>query len=154
MRGKLKCWLKPIGIPRSEVNLSERFDQDLIRVDFATIKTIPDVKDVIFGYRIDDGRLLYKAVCVSLPTKVTGKEIAIDRWRKGWPVYVMAENLNPDYGRSWMEYEVYPWKLYRDYKNLNPDDTTKLGSVQYGAGAVRISEGFASCITKAMEGLD
>ena len=155
-------WIKPWGSrdfpdqPDAQPG-TQFFAAPQIEITFAKTKNPPSLQegDLFLVYHVrmahmDAPRLVCVTEANTAPTYATAEQLRKEAWRTKWPWYIHARNLTPEYGSKWSRYSLNPFRLAKDYNNLNPSDKVTLGAINFGATKLQIREGFARFLLNAI----
>jgi hypothetical protein len=142
-------WIKPWGHPdRSPDEERQFFDDPSITIGFSRQPNRVRVGDILIVHRIKVSKLIFIAETVASPVKVTEEQIKVNPLYRRWPWNIDTRNLTPTYGAQWSRYSLKTFALAREYNDLHPQDKVNLGSLNFGADKLRVSEGFGKFLIK------
>lgn len=151
----INFWFKPIGVSDNPVSENRLFNQLKDNLHFS--KQRPNgVKpnDILIAYGVGSTKILSVYKVTSFPIRVTQEEINVegDDWLQRWPWYVEAENLTPNFGRTWASHNLYKNILLEEYLTTFPDNAVtavggkSLGALNFGKDKLKLASGFAKFI--------
>lgn len=147
--GNRQFWIKQWGHPDlSSDEGQQSFDFPIITVGFARNPRKVNVGDILIVYRIKVSKIMFVAESVTSPKHATDEELRNNPLFKRWPWSMDVRNLTPTFGTRWNMYSLKPFALADEYSRLNPQDKVRLGSLNFGIGNLRISEGFGKFLIK------
>jgi hypothetical protein len=144
-------WLKPIGPPKDHPDWDapehRTWTETEIEIHFHKSPAKIAVGAVIIAYRVRIHKLIY--VAERLPLAEWSQEgIRSEYSRRRWPFYIKARNLTHEYGRVWNQYSLQPFSLAKEYNELHPDGTARLGSILRGNDKAAIPREFAQVLIR------
>jgi hypothetical protein len=141
-------WLKPTGDPEKPPDTQAVFNQSRVGVEFAQRPRAIGIGDVLILYRIGVSKVTCVARCLTEAEEVTGWELRREPWRERWPWSVEAQNLSPQYGAVWNEFELQPFPLAAEYNRRHREAPQNLGALQRGLDKVKIDYRFAEFLIR------
>lgn len=144
-------WLKPIGVTEDIIPKNRKFDE--IDSDLHFSKRRPrGIKkgDILICYAVGHLNILsiYKVVS---EVKATG--ILDDRW----PFFVIGENLTPNYGREWSNYNINVTNQKNEVIssfNITPSGKNSYGNLMRGGDKLRLTPEFGNFLLNKITQLD
>lgn len=146
---QLRFWVKPIGRPDKNPDVTIRYDNEHQELHFADDPAEIAVGDIIFVYRIGISKLLYAASAVSKRRYASETTLKNQPWRSRWPWELDVLNLTTDYGWNWNALAVKPFAVDKDL-TFATGRRPQLGSIQHGADKCEIDVELARHFVVAM----
>jgi len=138
-----KFFIKPIGVQDDPVLEGREFSHQFDKLHFSKRRPSGvDIGSILICYGVGSRKLLSYYRVLS-DARHTGN--MNDRW----PWYVEAENLSPNFGRTWWNYDLTIASIQEGFHRLNPDKPItfnggfSLGALNYGADKIRLTKEFA-----------
>jgi hypothetical protein len=73
----------------------------------------------------------------------TPEDVCLEGVPERWPYWFKARNLTPEFGLSWQQFLIKPFRLARRLNPEHPNDPARLGTLQYSNDRARIPLWFA-----------
>lgn len=147
-----RYWLKPIGVTENPITEKNTFEEQFFDLHFAVNPSSIKENDIFIAYGIGAKRILGVYKGMSKVLKIDENEQNKEDWKKRWPYYVKSENLTPEFGRIWMQKNLYATKLVVDFLKINANKNIThvggktLGALNFKKDKILLSNEFAEFI--------
>jgi hypothetical protein len=139
-------WFKPFGDPKNPIQAAQTFSHAIEEITFAKRPNTLQLDDILIVYAVGISKILFVADYYTPPKQITTKERPSEEWRNRWSWSIRGHNFTPTYGSKWINYNLRPFDLVKEYNDTHVDDMQNLGSLQFGSDKQRISKRFANFI--------
>lgn len=138
-----KFFIKPIGVQNDPVLEGREFSHQFDRLHFSRRRpSAVDIGSILICYGVGTRKLLSYYRVLSDPIHTGDMDYR-------WPWYVEAENLSPNFGRIWWNYDLTIANVLENFHRLHPDQPITfnggftLGALNFGADKIRLTREFA-----------
>lgn len=145
----INYFIKPIGHTEHKI-----WDGDFSKEDELYFsKRRPNavnIGDILICYAVGPAKLLSYFKVLSEP-KHTGND------KDRWPWYVKTQNLSPEFGKVWYNYELTLSMLQEAFLNEYPNEPVSyiggktLGALQWGADKIRLNDKFGKYLIEQIK---
>ncbi|MFH1049655.1 MAG: hypothetical protein V1779_01850 [bacterium] len=151
LNGKVNYWLKPIGVSGHPIsNIAVKIEEKL---GFSKIRPSGiKINDILIVYAVGLRKILSVFKSVSVPFKATNQQKKVDPDKIRWPWSILANNITPDFSRSWWNNNLLITELADNFSIKYPKipltyvGGKNINALNYGHDKIKLNKDFAEFI--------
>lgn len=155
-----QIWLKPIGHTESPINPGQKFNSKRPKLHFSNRRpTGVNIDDILITYGVGARAILSVYKVQSEPKYISDEDIEAG-YDERWPWYVLGENLTPEFGAKWWEYDLQLKDLRKEFlsaypnKSITDAGTQSFGAFNFGADKLHLDNDFGNWLYNEIIPLD